>query len=92
MADGNIWTEILGRLKADLDDEEYRRWFSNSSYAGDSGDQISVWVPTVADGRQILQNYSDRLNRALGALGRGDTIVRFLATGDPDDDEDEVVD
>jgi chromosomal replication initiation ATPase DnaA len=89
MSDGNIWTEILSRLRAELDDEEYRRWFSNSSYAGDSGDQISVWVPTAVDGRQILQTYSDRLQRALTALGRADTNVRFLATGFAEDEEDE---
>jgi len=89
MSDGNIWTEILSRLKAELHDEEYRRWFANSSYASDSGDQITVWVATVVDGRHILQHYSDKLHRALTALGRPDTTVRFLATGYEEDDEDE---
>jgi chromosomal replication initiation ATPase DnaA len=89
MSAANIWTEILVRLKAELTEEEYRRWFSNSSYASDSGDQISVWVPTVVDGRQILQNYSDRLDRVLAALGRPDTTVRFLATGYEEDEDEE---
>jgi len=89
MPDGNIWTEILTRLRDDLDDEEYRRWFSNSVYASDSGDQITVWVPSAGDARQILQNYSDKLSRALAGLGRRDTVVRFLATGYTGDDEDD---
>ena len=89
MPEGNIWLEILARLRAEIDDEEYRRWFSNSSYASDSGDQITVWVPSTGDARQILQNYSGKLSRALTGMGRGDTVVRFLATGYLGDDEEE---
>lgn len=90
MSDGNVWTSILERLKAELDPEEFRRWFAGSSYASDSGDIITVWVASIADARQIQQNYSDRLRRALTAIGREDTNVRFLATGyTGDDDEDD---
>ena len=42
MSDGNIWTDILERLKGELDPEEYRRGFLASSYASDSGDVISI--------------------------------------------------
>jgi len=92
MTDGNVWTVILERLKAELDSEEFRRWFAGSSYASDSGDVITVWVPSIADSRQIQQNYTDRLHRVLTAIGREDTTVRFLATGytgDDDDDDDD---
>lgn len=86
--DGNIWIQVLERLKSDLDPEEYRRWFSGSSYASDSGDVISVWVASTADGRQISQNFMDHIVRALAALGRRDVHVRFLATGYSDDEDD----
>jgi chromosomal replication initiation ATPase DnaA len=92
MSDANIWAQILERIKADIDPEEFRRWFSSSSYASDSGDVITVWVPSAADGRQISQNYLDRLRRELTRLGRSDTLIRFVATGysdDEDDDEDD---
>ncbi len=89
MSDGNIWTDILDRVRAEIGEEDYRRWFSNSSYASDSGDVITVWVPTAVDGRQIHQNFSDRLNRILSALGRTDTTVRFVATGYTDEEDDE---
>ena len=91
MSDGNVWTDILERLRAELDSEEFRRWFANSSYASDSGDVITVWVQSIADSRQIQQNYTDRIQRALRAINREDTTVRFLATGytgDDDDDDD----
>lgn len=85
----NVWTAILERLRAELDPEEFRRWFANSSYAGDSGDVITVWVQSTGDGRQIQQNYSDRLRRALSAIGREDTNFRFLASGYSDDEDDD---
>jgi chromosomal replication initiation ATPase DnaA len=89
MSEGNIWTQILDRLRAELDPEEFRRWFSSSSYASDSGDQITVWVQTAADGRHILQSYDDRIRRVLLTLGRTDTAVRFIATGYSDDEDDD---
>jgi chromosomal replication initiation ATPase DnaA len=90
MSEGNIWMTILDRLKLEVDEEEFRRWFSTSSYASDSGDQITVWVPTAVEGRQIEQYYLDRLHRILAALGRTNTTVRFVATGYTDDEEDEI--
>ena len=89
MAEGNVWTQILERLKSEIDPEEFRRWFSISSYASDSGDLITVWVPSAADGRQISQNYQDRLHRELVRLGRPHTLIRFIATGYPDEEEEE---
>lgn len=89
MSDGNIWARVLEIIRPELDSEEFRRWFSTSSYASDSGDQITVWVPAASDGRHISQNYDDRLQRALRSLGRTDTHLRFIATGYTDDEDDQ---
>jgi chromosomal replication initiation ATPase DnaA len=89
MSEGNIWTAILDRLRLEIDEDEFRRWFSTSSYASDSGDQITVWVPTAVEGRQIDQYYLDRLHRILAAFGRTNTTVRFVATGYVDEEDDE---
>jgi chromosomal replication initiation ATPase DnaA len=89
MPDVNIWATILSRLKADLDPEEFRRWLSNSSYASDSGDQISVWIPSAAEGRHVAQNYMDRIERELARLGRANTTVRFITTGYLEDEDEE---
>lgn len=88
-SEANIWTTILNRLRVDLDPEEFRRWLSNSSYASDSGDQISVWIPSAAEGRHVTQNYMDRIQRELARLGRADTAVRFITTGYVEDEDDE---
>jgi chromosomal replication initiation ATPase DnaA len=92
MSDANIWAQLLDRIKTDIDPEEFRRWFSASSYASDSGDVITVWVPSAADGRQISQNHMERLRRELSRLGRTDTLIRFVATGYADDEDDETED
>jgi chromosomal replication initiation ATPase DnaA len=89
MPEGNIWNQVLDILRVELHPEEFRRWLSTSSYASDSGDQITVWIPSAADGRHVLQNYNDRIQRALLSLGRTDTALRFVATGYADDEEDE---
>ena len=78
MSDANVWAQLLERLKVDIDPEEYRRWFSTSSYASDSGDVNTVWVPSAADGRQQLAR-----------LGRSDTLIRFVATGYSDEEDEE---
>lgn len=88
MSDLNIWAQILERLKADLDPEEFRRWFSSTSYASDSGDQITIWVGSAAEGRHITQTYFDRLRRELERLGRSGTHIRFVASGYADEEED----
>jgi chromosomal replication initiation ATPase DnaA len=90
MSDANIWAQLLDRIKADIDAEEYRRWFANSSYASDSGDVITVWVPTANEGQQISQNHMERLRRELTRLGRSDTLIRFIATGYSDDEDDGI--
>ena len=85
----NTWLLILERLRTAIDPDEYRRWFSASAQASDSGDQLSVWVPSAADGRHISVHYLDLIGRELERLGRRGVSVRFVATGYGEDDEDE---
>jgi chromosomal replication initiation ATPase DnaA len=86
----NIWGQILERLKARIDPDEYRRWFAASAQASDSGDQITVWVMGAAEGRHITTHYLDIINRELEQLQRPGVFVRFVATGWEDEDEDEL--
>ncbi len=88
MTGENIWSAVLARLRVTLDPDEYRRWFSASSQASDSGDQITVWVPASTDARHINVHYQDRILRELETLGRQGVALRFLAAG-YEEDEDE---
>ena len=71
-----------------MPDEDFRRWFGATAYASDSGDQITVWVPTEPIKRHISTHYGNAIDRALAALGRADAHVRLVVSGG-DEDEDE---
>jgi chromosomal replication initiation ATPase DnaA len=82
-----IWDELLDQLRAGMLEDDFRRWFGGTAYASDSGDQITVWVPTEAVRRHIMQHYLDRIEGLLGSMGRTDTSVRLVVGGDEEDEE-----
>jgi chromosomal replication initiation ATPase DnaA len=86
--DNKVWEAILGRLREALEPEDYRRWFSDTSQASDSGDVVGVWVTSETVRRHIMLHYQHLIAHALAALGRRDVEVRFIATGYTDDDEE----
>lgn len=83
-----IWDEILATVRRHVPEEDFRRYFSPTAYASDSGDQITVWVPTEAIRRHLATHFDDDVRRAMEASGRSDTVVRFVVGG-IDEDEDE---
>jgi len=85
----NPWERVLEQLRRSLDGEEFRRWFSQCSFASDSGDQITVWVPAEPDRRHIVANYTERLERALKAIGRSDSYIRFVVSGYAEEEDDD---
>jgi chromosomal replication initiation ATPase DnaA len=84
--DRNPWQRVLDELRVRLDEDEFRRWFLPTSYASDSGDQITVWVPVEAIRRHVPVHFGEQLNRALEAINRPNTRVRFIVTGYDDDE------
>jgi chromosomal replication initiation ATPase DnaA len=84
-----IWDEILQQLRAGMPDEDFRRWFGATTYASDSGDQITVWVPTEAVRRHINTYYHDKIESLLTTMDRADTHLRFVVSGGEQDEDDE---
>ncbi len=85
----NPWLSMLDVLRKEISEDDFRRWFGATAYASDSGDQITVWVPSEGIRRHIELHYSDRISRARDAVGRSDAVVRFVVAGFGDDDEDD---
>jgi chromosomal replication initiation ATPase DnaA len=83
----NPWDRVLAALRAELAPEEFRRWFGTTAYASDSGDHITVWVDSESGRRHIQTHYQRALDRALAAMGRPDTEIRFVVAGYGDEDE-----
>jgi chromosomal replication initiation ATPase DnaA len=84
-----IWDQVLDALRRKMPDEDFRRWFGATAYASDSGDQITVWVPTEPVRRHIALHYEDAIDRALTALGRPHTHVRMVVSGTDEDEDSE---
>lgn len=82
-----IWDQVLEELRRVVPEEDFRRWFGSAAYASDSGDQITLWVPTETVRRHMLIHYDDDVRRALTAIGRPYTHVRWVVGGTDDDDE-----
>ena len=89
MSDVNLWAQILERLRPRVDPEDFRRWLSQTSYASDSGDQVTVWVASESVRRHIEINYFDAIDRALEDCNRFGTRIRFVVTGYEEEDERE---
>jgi len=83
----NVWDEVLAKIRLQVPEEDFHRWFAATTYASDSGDQITVWVPSEAIRRHLGVHYETLIDRSLAALGRR-THVR-LVVGGMDEDEDE---
>jgi chromosomal replication initiation ATPase DnaA len=81
-----IWDQLLDALRAGMPEEDFRRWFGATAYASDSGDQITVWVPSESIRRHISVHYEDTINKTLRALGRAHTHVRLVVSGMEDED------
>ena len=85
----NPWAAVLAHVRAHVDPEDFRRWFSATAYASDSTDQITVWVPSEAIRRNIERQFQGHIDRALLAMGRDATHIRFVVAGLGEDDEEE---
>lgn len=88
MSDANIWQQVLTDLREKLGAEDFRRWFADTTYASDSGDQITVWVPSEGIRRHIAAHYSDLIDQALTGLDRAGTTVRFVPAGYGEEEEE----
>jgi len=84
----NPWVTMLDLLRKETSEDDFRRWFGATAYASDSGDQITVWVPSEGIRRHIELHYSDRINRARDAIGRSDAAIRFVVAGFDDEEGD----
>ena len=88
MSDLNVWQQVLAQLQLAVEPEDFRRWFAATAYAGDSGDQITVWVPSEAVRRHIELHFQETLGCALIAIEREGTPLRFVVAGFGEEDED----
>ena len=83
-----VWDKVLEILRAEMPEEDFRRWFGTTAYASDSGDQITVCVSSESIRWHLVARYEDDIDRAVAAIGRGNTHVRMVVAGDDEGDEE----
>lgn len=83
----NVWDQVLETLRDQLDGDEFRRWFAETSYASDAGDQVTVWVPSQSAARHLGVHYQHLIEAALAGVDRPQVQVRFVATGIGEDED-----
>ena len=87
-----VWDQLTAIIASRLEAEDFRHWFGATTYASDSGDQITVWVPSEGIRRHLTGHYQLLIDDALEQVGRRGTAVRFVVAGEEDEvDEDEKV-
>jgi chromosomal replication initiation ATPase DnaA len=84
-----IWDEVLEKLRAQMPEEDFRRWFGATAYASDSGNQITIWVPSESIRRHIDKQFADDIGRVLVSLGRSQVDLRLVVSGMGDEDDDD---
>ena len=84
----NIWDAVLEQLRERMSAEDFRRWFSATAYASDSGDQVTVWVPTESMRRHIDIHFSGHITDALAVLDRRETQIRMVVAGLGEEDDE----
>jgi chromosomal replication initiation ATPase DnaA len=87
--DQNAWERVLTEVRTEVEPEDFRRWFGSTSYAGDSGDQITVWIGSESHRRHIETHFRDELDRALEAIERPHTQIRVVVAGFGDEEEED---
>jgi chromosomal replication initiation ATPase DnaA len=87
----NAWNAMLELIHERCSDEDFRRWFGQTAYASDSGDQITVWVPSEGVRRHIERTFSEDIKKARIAIGREDALVRFVVAGFSEGEETDDV-
>ena len=84
----NLWDQVLENLRNQLDSDEFRRWFAETSYASDAGDQLTVWVPSQSAARHLAVHYQQAIDAALAEVDRSEVHLRFVATGIGEDEDE----
>ena len=85
----NLWEEVLEKMRRDIPDDDFRRFFAETAYASDSGDLLTVWVTTEPIRRHIATHYEPAIERVLETLGRSNTQLRMVVSGTDDDEEED---
>ena len=78
----DVWGQVLARIEAKVPPETFHQWFKPTAGVGDTGDEITVRVPSEVFRRHLSQDYAAVIDDAATEVQRGGVRVSFVIDAD----------
>jgi chromosomal replication initiation ATPase DnaA len=79
MDENNLWNQVLSRLSVTISRCTFHVWFNETRFISSDDTTLTVGVPNDLYGTWLAKRYSTFVDEALTELGRGGTMVNYVA-------------
>ena len=74
----NVWTELLARIETKVNRHSFNTWFSPTVFVEDTGDRVTVRVPSELCRNWLTKHYSTVITEATNEVRRGGVKIAFV--------------
>ena len=74
----NVWTELLERIETKVNRHSFNTWFSPTVFVEDTGDRVTVRVPSELCRNWLTKHYSGVITEATAEVHRSGVKVAFV--------------
>ena len=74
----NVWTELLARIETKVNRHSFNTWFSPTVFVEDTGDRVTVRVPSELCRNWLTKHYSRVITEATTEVHRSGVKVAFV--------------
>ena len=78
----NVWTELLARIETKVNRHSFNTWFSPTVFVEDTGDRVTVRVPSELCRNWLTKHYSAVITEATAEVQRSGVKVAFVIDAD----------
>jgi len=74
----NVWTQLLARIETKVNRHSFNTWFSPTVFVEDTGDRVTVRVPSELCRNWLTKHYSGVISEATEEVHRSGVKVAFV--------------
>ena len=78
----NVWTELLARIETKVNRHSFNSWFSPTAFVDDTGDRITVRVPSELCRNWLTKHYTAVITEATAEVQRNGVKIAFVIDAD----------
>ena len=78
----NVWTELLARIETKVNRHSFTTWFSPTVFVEDTGDRVTVRVPSELCRNWLTKHYTAVIQEATAEVQRSGVKVAFVIDTD----------